>query len=249
MNKRYFSFSIRKNFLERLSRKMSKELFPFVTEKFLRDLSKNNNKEWFAKNKSRFENEFLIPASNFVVEIGERIREFAPEVIAIPKVDKSIFRLHRDMRFSKDKKPYKTNLGIYIWEGNLPRMECPGFYFHLEPGQIFFGSGIYRFSNEQLLKFREIISQEENAIELEEVITQITKNSEYKIGGGELKKTPRGYDKSYKFKKFFLYNGLYSYFEKPSLDDLKNVDIIEFSTKIYYDFISLHRWLINNIIK
>jgi uncharacterized protein (DUF2461 family) len=64
---------------------MSKELFPFVTEKFLRDLSKNNNKEWFVKNKYRFENEFLIPASNFVVELGERIRHFAPNVIAIPK--------------------------------------------------------------------------------------------------------------------------------------------------------------------
>jgi uncharacterized protein (TIGR02453 family) len=228
---------------------MSKELFPFVTEKFLRDLSKNNNKEWFVKNKYRFENEFLIPASNFVVELGERIRHFAPNVIAIPKIDKSIFRLHRDMRFSKDKKPYKTNLGIYIWEGNKSRMECPGFYFHLEYGQIFFGSGIYRFSNEQLLKFREIISQEDNAIELDGLLTQITKNSEYKIGGSELKKTPNGYDKTYQYKKFFLHTGLYSHFEKPSLDDLKNVDIIEFSTKIFYDFNPLHQWLINNLIK
>lgn len=51
----------------------------------------NNNKEWFTKNKSRFENEFLIPASDFVVELGERIRQFAPNTIAIPKIDKSIF--------------------------------------------------------------------------------------------------------------------------------------------------------------
>lgn len=228
---------------------MSKDFFPFITEKFLRDLSKNNNKDWFAKNKTRFKNEFLIPSSDFVVELGERIREFAPNIIAIPKIDKSIFRLHRDMRFSKDKKPYKTNLGIYIWEGNKPRMECSGFYFHIEPGQIFWGSGIYKFSPEQLKKFREIISSQENATELESTLNGITKDPDYNIGGAELKKTPREYDTSYKFKKFFLHTGLYSFCEKTSLNELKNTDLLDISTKIFKDFNSLHLWLVDNFLQ
>ncbi len=228
---------------------MSKDFFPFITEKFLLDLSKNNNKDWFAKNKPRFENEFLIPASDFVVTLGEKIRKFAPNTIAIPKIDKSIFRLHRDMRFSKDKKPYKTNLGIYIWEGNKPRMECSGFYFHIEPGQIFWGSGIYKFSPEQLKKFREIISSTESAAELESILKGITKNQDYNIGGAELKKTPRGYDPAYKFRKFFLHTGLYAFCEKTSLNELKNTDILEISAKIFKDFNSLHLWLVDNFLQ
>lgn len=227
---------------------MSTELFPFVTEKFLRELSKNNNKEWFAKNKSRFENEFLIPASNFVVELGEQIQQFAPNVIAIPQIDKSIFRLHRDMRFSKDKKPYKTNLGIYIWEGALPRMECPGFYFHIEPGEIFWGSGIYKFSSNQLDKFREIVLNPQKAIEIENIFKSITKNSEYKIGGAELKKIPRGFDPNYKYKKLLLHTGLYVYCEKHSLEELLEKSIVDLSIKFYRDFLPIHRWLLDNLL-
>lgn len=125
----------------------------------------------------------MFPASNFVVELGEKIREFAPNVIAIPKIDKSIFRIHKDMRFSKDKNPYKTNLGIYIWEGNKPRMECPGFYFHIEPGEFFWGSGIYKFSIEMLNKFRNIMLVDEQANRLDDLLKRILLNEDYKIGG------------------------------------------------------------------
>lgn len=73
--------------------------------------------------------------------------------------------------------------------GKQPRMEYSGSYFHIEPGQIFWGSGIYNFSPDQLKKFREIISLPENAEELENILNEIAKNSEYNIGGSELRKT------------------------------------------------------------
>lgn len=225
---------------------MNTDGFPFITEKFLNELSKNNNKQWFAKNKSRFENEFLIPASNFIVELGEKIQEFAPNVIAIPKIDKSIFRIHRDMRFSKDKKPYKTNLGIYIWEGNKPRMECPGFYFHIEPGEIFWGSGIYKFSTEQLNKFRDFILDDQKVVELDEILKRILRNEDYKVGGSELKKIPRGFDPTYKYKKFLLHTGLYTYYEVKSLKEFRDKSILDLSVKIYRDFFPLHKWLLEN---
>jgi uncharacterized protein (TIGR02453 family) len=76
--------------------------FPQSTIKFLTALSKNNNKDWFNKNRERFDFEFLQPAVQFVIELGERLVELSPNIIAIPKIDKSIFRLHRDVRFSKE---------------------------------------------------------------------------------------------------------------------------------------------------
>ncbi|MGE5797815.1 MAG: TIGR02453 family protein, partial [Ignavibacteria bacterium] len=116
---------------------MSKMLsFPFNTQNFLKQLAKNNSKEWFEENREAFNNDFLQPAVQFVVDIGERLQTIVPEIMAVPKVDKSIFRLHRDVRFSKDKSPFKTNLGILLWEGK-EKKQSPGFYFHIEP-KLFF---------------------------------------------------------------------------------------------------------------
>jgi uncharacterized protein (TIGR02453 family) len=227
---------------------MKKEIFPIITENYLQDLYRNNNKEWFAKNKSRFENEFLKPASDFVIELGNLIREIVPNIIAIPKIDQSIFRLHRDMRFSKDKKPYKTNLGIYIWEGDRPRMECSGFYFHIEPGNIFWGSGIYKFSADQQKKFREIVSSPENASQLENVLNDITINPAYSIGGSELKKTPRGYDHTYIYKKYFLHTGLYAYYEKNTISEFDEKSVLYYSIKLFRDFYPLHKWLMERVV-
>src|SRR3970282_3008545 len=108
-------------------------IFPFEAIKFLSKLKRNNNKDWFESHRDEFNNSVLEPAQEFVVVLGELLRTFVPGIIAIPKTDKSIFRLHRDVRFSKDKAPYKTNLGILFWEGDRKKMDCPGFYFHAEP--------------------------------------------------------------------------------------------------------------------
>lgn len=91
--------------------------FPQSTINFLTKLSKNNSKVWFDTNREKFNEEFLSPALQFVIEMGGRLSTLSPNINAIPKIDKSIFRLHRDIRFSKDKSPFKTNMGLYFWEG------------------------------------------------------------------------------------------------------------------------------------
>lgn len=88
--------------------------FPFEAIKFLSKLKNNNNKEWFESHREEFISSVLEPAQEFVVVLGELLRTIVPEIISIPKIDKSIFRLHRDVRFGKDKSPYKTNLGILL---------------------------------------------------------------------------------------------------------------------------------------
>ena len=120
--------------------------FPQSTLKFLAALSKNNSKVWFEKNHIRFDFELLQPAVQFVIDLGEELTKLSPNIVAIPKIDKSIFRLHRDVRFSKDKSPYKTNLGLYFWEGKGKKMECSGLYFHIEPKLFFLGAGMYQFT-------------------------------------------------------------------------------------------------------
>ncbi|WP_337873337.1 DUF2461 domain-containing protein [Ignavibacterium sp.] len=221
--------------------------FPFITEKYLSDLSKNNNREWFLKNRERFDLEFLQQAVQFVIDLGERIQSFAPNTMAIPKIDKSIFRLHRDVRFRKNKSPYKTNLGLYFWEGKGKRMECSGFYFHIEPNSFFLGAGMYVFTPQQLKKYRDTVYNKVKAKELSGIISTVLKNKKYLIGGKTFKKTPRGYDSDYPYADLLLHSGVYSYYEIDSLNMFHKKDIVEFSYNVFREMNPLHQWLVKNI--
>jgi uncharacterized protein (TIGR02453 family) len=220
--------------------------FPFDAVKFLSKLKRNNNKEWFESHREEFNNLVFEPAQEFVVVLGELLRTIVPDIIAIPKTDKSIFRIHRDIRFSKDKLPYKTNLGLYFWEGNRKKMECSGFYFHIEPGSFFLGSGHYEFTDDQLKKFRNTIYNPDKAKELDSIIKKLMKKG-FGIGGKTYKKVPRGFDPEYPFAEYLLHSGLYSFEENKDLKVLEKENPVKFAFQKYKTMLPLHQWLVKNI--
>ena len=116
--------------------------FSSETVKFFEKLKTNNNKTWFEKNRDIYEKFVLQPSKTFVEAMGEEMRKFAPKIIAVPKVNGSLFRINRDTRFSADKNPYKANMGILFWEGLRPKMESSGYYFHFEPPKIMLAAGL-----------------------------------------------------------------------------------------------------------
>lgn len=226
---------------------MAKELvFPLITEKYLKDLSKHNNKDWFEKNRQRFDLEFLQPAIQLVIDLGERLHSLNPNINAVPKIDKSIFRLHRDVRFSKDKSPFKTNLGLYFWEGSKKRMECSGFYVHVEPGSLFWGMGMYAFTPEQLKKYRDVVYNPAKAEKLNKILNYL-KKKKYDIGGKSYKKVPRNYDPDYKYKDLLLHSGIYTFIEASSIKQFEKKDFVNFSFKVFKETLPLHQWLVNEI--
>lgn len=110
------------------------------TLKFINDLKKNNNKPWFDTNRKRYE----MAKADFIAFIDiliAAISKFDPAVSSLKAKD-CIFRINRDIRFSKDKSPYKTNMGAYINPGGK-KTNTPGYYFHCEPGQNFAAGGLY----------------------------------------------------------------------------------------------------------
>ncbi len=222
--------------------------FPEVTLRYLTQLSKNNNKEWYEANRDKFTTEFLEPAMQFTIELGERLSVISPELQFIPRIDKSIFRLHRDVRFSKNKAPYKTNLGILLWEGSGKKLECSGYYFHLEPGNFFLGTGMYLFSKDQLNKYRNIVADAKCGKELFGIIKSIRKDKEFAIGGKTYKRVPKGFDHEYQYSDLLLYSGMYTYFETDDLSLIKNKNLIDFCFKKYKKQYPLHRWLVENIV-
>ncbi len=131
--------------------------FSRETVTFFEELRKNNSKEWFEEHREDYENHVRTPSREFVIAMGNRLKDISPYVHAEPKVNRSLFRIHRDIRFSRDKSPYKTVMGIWFWDGSRHRMECSGYYFHLEPPNLMLGVGVYIFPKSMLKLYRDSV--------------------------------------------------------------------------------------------
>jgi uncharacterized protein (TIGR02453 family) len=129
------------------------ELFSFLT-----DLRANNNREWFAANKQRYEEQLLEPALAFISAFAPRLEKISPHFRADARPSGgSLFRIYRDTRFSKDKSPYKTNLGIHFRHERAKDAHAPGYYLHIGPGEVFAGGGIWHPANDAATAIREAI--------------------------------------------------------------------------------------------
>lgn len=136
--------------------------FTANTLTFLRQLKRNNRRDWFEERKETYLSDVQEVMRSFVQEMDTRFGRFAPEIIGDPK--KSVFRIYRDVRFSKDKSPYKTNAGCWFFHrsaGKKVGQEASeggaGFYFHLEPGASFVGAGIWMPPRQTLKRLRDAI--------------------------------------------------------------------------------------------
>jgi uncharacterized protein (TIGR02453 family) len=158
---------------------------------FLKELKVNNNREWFIENKSRFvkENEQFV---SFADALLNEFKKY--DNIETPNGKKSVYRIYRDVRFSKDKTPYKNHFsGSFKRATSLLR---GGYYFHIEPGNSFIGGGFWGPNSEDLLRIRKEIAVD--ASELREIISSPTFIKTFgKLEGDRLKSAPRGFDKEH----------------------------------------------------
>ncbi len=220
--------------------------FPKELSTFFNHLKKNNTKEWFDSHRGDYESHVKQPASEFVLSMGEKLKEIAPGIRAIPKTNQSLFRINRDTRFSMDKSPYKTNLGIWFWEGNRKRMECSGFYFHIEDDSLMLGTGIYAFSKDLLDRYREAVSVERVGMKLSKTLKKVERQG-YSIGRKHYKKVPRGYDPSYKYAELLLYNGITAMIETEIPGGFYTDAIIDYTFSHFKEMSPLHVWLLETL--
>jgi len=128
--------------------------------RFLRELKANNDREWFAANKDRYEADVRGPALDFVADMAPHLERISPHFVADPRpAGRSLFRIHRDTRFSRDKSPYKTYVGVQFRHELAKDAHAPGFYLHLEPKGVFVGAGTWRPDAPALAKIREAIAR------------------------------------------------------------------------------------------
>ncbi len=146
---------------------------------FFKDLAANNNRDWFLENKKRYENSVKKPFAAFVAEMIERARTEDPEIAIEPK--HAIFRINRDIRFSKDKTPYKTNTSALVSRGGRKDHSRPALYMELSADHIRVYSGAYMPGKEQLYTIREHIAANLDAFD------KLTKDKTFKKHFGEIR--------------------------------------------------------------
>ena len=166
------------------------------TLRFLEALKANNNREWFKANKSRYEEDVLDVALRFIISMQEPLAEFAPRFTAVPsRVGGSLMRVYRDTRFSKDKIPYKTNIGIQFRHEQARDVHAPGYYLHIEPGEMFLGVGMWRPDSDPLRGIRERIAAK--PAEWRRAMASQPFRRNFSLGGESLSRPPRGFDKDH----------------------------------------------------
>jgi len=172
--------------------------------KFLTELKNNNNRDWFNDNKDRYLNSVADPMCRFVAAMGPRLEKISKYYVADPRRHGgSMFRIYRDARFSKDKRPYKEHVGCQFRHVAGKDAHAPGFYAHFEPNNIRIGGGVWMPSGPALFKIRTAIA--ENPDEWKKITNnKILKSRFGSINGDQLTRPPRGFDK-----------------EHPMIDDIK----------------------------
>jgi len=176
--------------------------------RFLNELAGNNNRPWFRENKSRYEREVLEPCLAFIRAFGPRLKKISPLFVASDRrVGGSLMRVYRDTRFSKDKSPYKTNVGIQFRHEFGPDVHAPGFYVHIAPDECFLAVGAWRPDRTSLGRIRQAIVDHSDRWRRASRDKKFREH--FELRGDSLKRPPRDFPADH-----------------PLVEDLKRTDFI-----------------------
>jgi uncharacterized protein (TIGR02453 family) len=206
--------------------------FPQAGLKFLNNLKRNNNREWFLEHKPEYEESVRLPMIQIIEALAEEFSDFAPEILVSPKC---LFRIHRDTRFSKDKVPYKTHVAASFSVRGLDRHQGAGYYFHIAPTELWIGGGIYRPAPDELRLVREHIAANHQRL------TKIVEGRQFRklfgtLNGEQSSRMPRGYSPEHPAEHYLRYKDLLASRELSPADATKS----EFLKTLVESFRGMH---------
>lgn len=186
--------------------------FSSAALRFFKGIKAHNNKQWFEAHRAEYEGAVREPMRELITDMDARMRRFAPEMGGDSR--RSMFRINRDIRFSKDKSPYKTNAGCWFFHrkssgkvGSDGEGGSAGFYFHLEPGRCFLGGGLWMPPRPHLNKIRDAIVDDPRKFEK---VVKTLKRFDGLDDEHMLKRMPRGYDENHTGAKWLRYQSFIS---------------------------------------
>jgi len=219
--------------------------FPKAGLQFLSDLAENNNREWFTAHKPDFQKLIIEPAQAFVSAMGQRLETIAPNIRYDTRSNGSgsMTRIYRDTRFSKDKTPYKTWIGMVFWEGQGKKNESPGYYFGLSQEGSGIHVGMHGFPKPMLTAYREAIVDAELGPALVDIV-QSMQASGFAVEGSHYKRVPRGYDVTHPRANLLLHNALYSSSPQLSPEVVSSSELLDVCFNYFQQMSPLQQWLV-----
>lgn len=183
--------------------------FTPATFKFLRDLKRHNDRDWFQANKARYEAELRQPCLRLIADLAQPLTKISECYVANPKpVGGSLFRIHRDTRFSGDKTPYKTHAGMSFYHratreqarggagtASFGRLDAPVFYLHIEPGECFVGGGLWHPMPESVKRVRDYMVN--NPMSWKNITRDPRFRKTFVMTGEALSRPPAGFAKDH----------------------------------------------------
>lgn len=207
---------------------------------FFHELTIEMNREWFEANKPRYQQLWVEPLASLLEEVrGKLVKPYAPLKLGPPK----IFRIHRDVRFSKDKTPYKTNVAGTIWLREM----TTAMYIHIGPDEEFIGAGTYFFDPPQLPKWRKLVAADKTGKPLMAIVQKLRKAG-YEVGGhDDYKKVPKPFDETHPRAELLKMRGLTTSFPPMPKGLLHKPQLTEWLVTHAVAQVPLVTWLYKNI--
>jgi uncharacterized protein (TIGR02453 family) len=220
--------------------------FPREGIQFLSDITMNNNREWFNANKTIFQESIQKPAQDFVIALGSRLQLISPGITFDTRLNGSgtIMRIYRDIRFSKDKTPYKTYTSMIFWEGPSKKASYSGYFIRINPSGARIHVGKHEFDAPLRTAYREAVVDPELGASLEKSIQKVEDAGDYEVGGTHYKRVPQGYDKDHARADLLRYKGLWA--SSPAIDAsfLKSSELVDICFEHCQKIAPIHHWLV-----
>jgi uncharacterized protein (TIGR02453 family) len=214
---------------------------------FFRGLAKNNRKEWFEEHRDDYERFVRAPMRGLVEEIDVRLATISPEILGSPR--KSMFRIHRDTRFSKDKTPYKTNAACWFFHrdaghgvGGEAAHGGAGFYFHLSPKECFCGGGIWMPPRPALARIRQSLADDHEGFEEIVLARGFTRRFGPLDEEAMLTRMPRGFADTHPAARWLRYQS-FTAGTSLTVDDVQSARLPDIIAKHYAALVPFVRWL------
>ncbi|MCC9608138.1 DUF2461 domain-containing protein [Blastopirellula sp. JC732] len=216
--------------------------FPKQTVTFLRNLRANNSKAWFDEHRGDYDQYYVTPAKAFVEAVGKKLARLSKALVAQPRINGSIYRINRDIRFSKDKTPYKDHLDCLFWEEDK-KSSPSALFFRVSPDGVLIGAGAYA-CPDLLKKLRPAITHEIFGKELAGIAKKLRKGG-LEIHGKHYKRFPSDFPTDGPAAEFLLHNSIYVVKEEP-VALAQSTDLVDRCVAQWKIMLPLHAWLINH---
>jgi uncharacterized protein (TIGR02453 family) len=219
--------------------------FPKETFAFLEGIAAHNDKAWFEAHRDLYEAGYVAPGRAFVEAIGSRLKKISPTVQYEAKANGSLGRINRDIRFSKDKRPYKDHLDIWFWHGDRKGWNCPGFWFRLTRKEVHIGVGMHQLEKNELESFRNSIVHPRSGKALLAAVAAVEKAG-YEVDGKSRKIPPKGFATDADRADYLLYEGLHASTHLPAKAAQKP-DFIDTCLRDYAALWPIGKWLLEEV--